>query len=507
MPIQVVGTPVIQGGGGTPQGDPTGGLADTARLLFQVKQFKMEQEKQKMAEAQAVIQHAQWATSQGLLTPDMADAVDKAQKTLTKSFETLQKSTPLQQPARQNPQEIPNVGAAGPQFGAGAGPGGAQSAFQPSADAGRKAPGGAVESGSLGQRLMQRSQQTAQELNLTSEQHDMQQRMINDEFRKFQETGDISHLGRARMIAGDKMSDSELATMMGTPEGRDQAIRMLQGYRTPQQEAQLRATVFDSVSKSNKNLSPEEARQVTNSIVENNPVPSQIEAKAQTNDKLLKENEALQTYSQIYPSDVARKLAQAAANGVDPTSVIPGGAKTLKEMELGVRQGELGLEAQRNQIEAGRLKLEAAKFQDEQSKISIAMRRAPYDEAWSQLRDIATAAKAGIKIPQQLKDETLNKVAALSGLAPNEAYHWYKPWEDAYSPVVTDEDKKKNDTAAGGKQPSDGTQKPSLDYKGAGQALLNAPKEAVKTYTDLLRAGESKYLELLKKAAEAANLK
>jgi hypothetical protein len=314
----------------------------------------------------------------------------------------------------------------------------------------------------------------------------MQLRLLNRAYGDYEKTRDPKYLGEAHMLAGKSLNESEIMSMMASPETRNAYLRHQAGYMSDSDRIKIETNLTDHLMTSYKGIiTPGEAHDAAVAMAAGKAMPPDVDRKITTNQTFMRETEALMKYSQIYPSEVARRLASAEAHNISPVQAMPGGAKTLKEMELGVHQEQL---AESKAFH----KAEFEKWNAEHAKINLAIAKAPYDEAWSMLRDVTTAKKAGIKVPQDLEDAAVGKVAALSGLAPTEVRHWYTPWRltQEYEKNVTEADKKKVGEAAGGKVPAETGKTPGLQAPSM-KDVVTAPGKAGKALGDF-------YLNLLK---------
>jgi hypothetical protein len=331
---------------------------------------------------------------------------------------------------------------------------GAQSATPPSKEAAAKSPGGGVTPGGIvtpGTGELQQLQGTAME-NYTKQvgslapmymgaatqkqQEYLKARKQLELHNLFQEAngggpGAVRAYGMLMAEAGHNVTDADMRAMLtgsNDPQVAKEAMDFALGNETGAGAATRKAdtlkTLLGNSQFMGKLKDPTDAPRVAQSIVDGHGVPSDVMKRPFSLDEIKDINTAQsELVKQGFNPGDARRAAEAQAIGVPYTLSLPPAMHglTIPQQEAGAKVTTAAGMYMRG--EGAIMEGEAAEQRalDEHRKITKSL-----DEQLKiKLENDLALQKAGVKLPQELLDEDLRKVAEQSGISVERVSHWY----------------------------------------------------------------------------------
>lgn len=439
-----------------------------SQLMLALRQAKLQEKAEKKYEASQAISVAMQAASQGI--PIDSTSVEKAFKDLGLDVLDLDKLT--QPPAGSGPATGPSPGQGTPQAPPSGGdmgnvgglalapmlqqlgpqPGGAQAANQPSKEAGKKAPGGGVMSDIMTPQTVTQLSDAARakmgilaplyagamsnaQMTAIKARHEQ---MVQDLAERAQaaianKDPDAARLmGQMKFLAdpkGTSMNDAEVRSLLfmaGSDKEKQDVTNFITGAEAPADRAKRRDTATTNMLTNIPGINPEDARIAGDSIANGTPIPMDVQKRISSVQSLTKEQEAYLKLVTVLPASMARVAAQAVGAGLPISAAVPTGMQSIAEKQLGIEAGRLAVEQKRIGIEEDTKQLEMERVKLEGLKLQAAQLDNPKAaQLMDQIKDMALAEKAGVKLPSEVKQNLFNEFAEVSGMEVNEVKHWY----------------------------------------------------------------------------------
>jgi hypothetical protein len=352
---------VVDARSGNPAQTAQQGTQQLLQLIEMISSMKERKEQTKRAQAGSNIQLALQLAQQGIDPSGMGLDADKLSKDLADATGgALKLKTP--KGSRQGAQ-----------------PGGAQAANQPSAQAGRQAPGGGVVP-TTGQPktdpISQMAARYAEEIKSKGLTEEAQRQEIRShaELMKRAEDPDesVSYPAMMKLMAsGDKkISPAALYTSVQDPARKAEVLKLAQwDVRNSPEYIATKAKTAQELAVNGMLANPKDAMRVATSWYEGNPAPEDVQWLPNLNRTLGILNAAANLMREL-PADKSLALAQGLVTTGSLTQ-FSGGLVTNTQVELGLKEREVTTGEKRATTEAGRARTEAEVAKQEERKVTI----------------------------------------------------------------------------------------------------------------------------------------
>jgi hypothetical protein len=261
---------------------------------------------------------------------------------------------------------------------------------------------------------------------------------------------------QARFAAGKLMSINEIPFSLdraewegADPQHKASMIDIAAGHETDAQKQTRSTNIMNTMLSSGRFTDPQAAQQASMALANGQPIPNDIKGKmkaftfselsdqATLGKQLIEMGVPENRVASVIEASTVGGLQNALPTGMNS---IMSQQMALKKQELKLEGARVGIEGMNAKTEQGRAMIEAQRVQQEEehykiesSKLDLAAQKEENKETMDNFRVLIDMQKAKVKIPKEIIDANMEKVAEAAGLDVSQVHHWWGTTTQEYS--------------------------------------------------------------------------